>query len=812
MGAGGAIFSQGTVVLDGVTLTNNIAQGGQSGLTTLGYGGGGIGQDAPAGENGGGFGGSFPGGTGGSGGASGANDPGGGSGGGGGGGGFRSQDAGQSSTNATNGAGGGLGGLGGGGNGGGAGSGGDGGGGGNDLSGVGEAGGGFGSGGAGNGGFGGGGGGGIGGGGGDNGGGGFGGGGGGSLSAGFGGDGGFGGGGGGDNGGGGFGAGGGNFAFGADGGFGGGAGTGTAVGTTIVGGGGAGLGGAVFNHRGLLIVVNSTFTANSALGGLGVSLDGTSGGGGGLGAGGAIFNLNGSVSLTNDTLSGDTASGGAANVGTGAQPGQSLGWEVYNLAFGNQIEDGAASTAMLALANTILANGTNELGNISDLVNQSINGKNINTATVNITAPSIIQSAPTSFGGTITGTPIITNPLLGSLGNNGGPTQTMAPAQLFSPAINAGSNLFAINASDNPLTTDQRGLPRILDGTVDIGAVESPAQPPTASTSGPTAGVRYQPEAFTFSASDPVAALSQAGFTYTINWGDGSPAQTVQATANNGSGVSATHQYTTAGTFTVSVTATNQDGTISNTATQTISIFAAALLGDPLHPGQNALFIGGTAGSDTIRLRQVGNSYALAIKTTGGSAFGGSFAGPVSRIVIYTGDGNDTVRFNANVLVGGWIYAGAGNDNLEGAPDAANVIVGGSGNSLIRAGARRDIIIGGSGSERLDGGTSQDLVIAGTTAFDQNEAALNALQLEWNARRSYAARVANLRGTGSGAHNNGNFFLVAAGANETVFGSDKGNTLTSGTGQDWFFAKVSGNGVHDALLQRTPSETVDRLA
>jgi hypothetical protein len=59
------------------------------------------------------------------------------------------------------------------------------------------------------------------------------------------------------------------------------------------------------------------------------------------------------------------------------------------------------------------------------------------------------------------------DPLLGPLANNGGDTQTHAllPA---SPAIDAGDN-------DNAPATDQRGpgFPRILNGTIDIGAYEA---------------------------------------------------------------------------------------------------------------------------------------------------------------------------------------------------------------------------------------------------------------------------------------------------------------------------------------------------
>jgi len=65
----------------------------------------------------------------------------------------------------------------------------------------------------------------------------------------------------------------------------------------------------------------------------------------------------------------------------------------------------------------------------------------------------------------------VADPKLAPLGNYGGPTMTMPP-MLGSPAIDAGSNALAFDADGDPLTTDQRGLPRISGGTVDIGAVE----------------------------------------------------------------------------------------------------------------------------------------------------------------------------------------------------------------------------------------------------------------------------------------------------------------------------------------------------
>jgi hypothetical protein len=59
------------------------------------------------------------------------------------------------------------------------------------------------------------------------------------------------------------------------------------------------------------------------------------------------------------------------------------------------------------------------------------------------------------------------DPLLGPLKNNGGPTQTEAPLT-GSPVIDAGVN----SVIPAGTMSDQRGLTRIVNGTVDIGAVE----------------------------------------------------------------------------------------------------------------------------------------------------------------------------------------------------------------------------------------------------------------------------------------------------------------------------------------------------
>ncbi len=420
MGAGGAIFNQGTLALNAVTLTGNTAKGGSASVVGGGSGGGGIGEDAPTNGNGGGFGGT-PLGVGGTGGTGDS------SGGGGGGGGFLPGSNGGNAFGGGNGGnGGGLGLLGGDGGGDSIVARGDGGGGGScfDCGVAGGNGGDFGVGGGRHAG------GGVGGGGGDFGGGGFGGGGGesGGLA-------GFGGGDGGNNG-------------------------------SADGGGGAGLGGAIFNHRGTLTLTNCTLTVNTAQGGTGGSDD--TGGSGGSAFGGGLFNLNGTLKLNFCTVANNTVTRGLKGANQGSD-GSADGGAVYNLAFGNTIEDGTASTATVKLSNTILATtsgGTNDLVNDKrDRTTTPAIGANVNTASVTFSGNNLAMNSTALNGTSFTGSPTVTSdPQLGGL-----TTFACKPAVL---PITQSSSAFDAGSCDPSIPTDERGVSRPQCGACDIGAFE----------------------------------------------------------------------------------------------------------------------------------------------------------------------------------------------------------------------------------------------------------------------------------------------------------------------------------------------------
>jgi len=449
-GMGGAIFNQGSLTLRNVVLIGNAAQGGavNVSLSALINGGGGMGQDAyNVSGYGGGFGGDLGNLYGGSGGFTLFS-----SGGAGGGGGFISGSDGPRVYAEGGGAGGGNGLLGGVGDGNlySGGAPGDGGGGGAwDVTALyhGEAGGRFGKGGTD--GQGPGGGGGVGGGGGgstgfgENGGGGFGGGSGGTVCCG--------------SGSGGFGGGGGN----GVGGFGGG---GDDDASTT---GGAGMGGAIFNHAGMVSLLNVSATGNGANGGAGQCLTCT---GSALGA--VLFNLNGSVTIDFSTLAGNTLSGNNAQADSkGPEDGT-----VYSLAYGNKIQDGSSSSATLTIHNSII-HGTQADGGLhSDVSANVVNGANANTSALIYAGNNFIGQSYGVAAVTQTGTsPSAADPLLGSLSLYLGPANANAtpvlPIGSNSPAYDAAPSCLEADDSTT-LTSDELFTARPQFSECDVGAYE----------------------------------------------------------------------------------------------------------------------------------------------------------------------------------------------------------------------------------------------------------------------------------------------------------------------------------------------------
>jgi hypothetical protein len=192
-----------------------------------------------------------------------------------------------------------------------------------------------------------------------------------------------------------------------------------------------GSGGGVFNG-GTLTLSNCTLSANSAY--LGFSTGGR---------GGCLAN-DGTATLTNCTLSGNNAFGRLTNPDFGT----------FSPGFGGGIANDS-SMAGLQLNNTILTG--NSADNAPSDVFGPASGDYDLTGDFSAPGPHSLRN--------------VADPGLAPLGNYGGPSQTMALLPT-SPALGAGSVALARDANGNPLTTDQRGLPRVVHNMVDIGAFQ----------------------------------------------------------------------------------------------------------------------------------------------------------------------------------------------------------------------------------------------------------------------------------------------------------------------------------------------------
>jgi len=213
------------------------------------------------------------------------------------------------------------------------------------------------------------------------------------------------------------------------------------------GNGGNGCGGGIFNG-GQCFVTNTTIALNTAVAGGGspasfaeaTGLNGNAFGGGVYNDSGGIFSAWNVTIATNVVIA-----VGNGQFGLQGSPGQAAGCQVDN------------NGGSVSLYNSILGysgSNSNAFGAITD------DGYNISSD----------GSADFESGSSYN----LTDPLLGPLANNGGPTLTMALLP-NSPAIDSGG-------SSGAPATDQRGYARPAGAGVDIGAFEYGAVPASTGT------------------------------------------------------------------------------------------------------------------------------------------------------------------------------------------------------------------------------------------------------------------------------------------------------------------------------------------
>ncbi len=215
--------------------------------------------------------------------------------------------------------------------------------------------------------------------------------------------------------------------------------------STVSGNTTLGSGGGIYN-QGTLNIVNSTISGNSAISN-----------GGGINSVGANFGPATAVNASNATITNNQADSGLH--------GNGLGGGIYN---------GSYST--FTFQNTILAgNFETAFSGVGFAHYNPVIGEC--WGTISSTVANLMQSYNTGYC-TVNGVlPSVADPKLGTLADNGGPTQTHA-LLAGSPAIDTGNPSGCTDQFGAPLTTDQRGANRPFGPRCDIGAYEYGAKIP----------------------------------------------------------------------------------------------------------------------------------------------------------------------------------------------------------------------------------------------------------------------------------------------------------------------------------------------
>ena len=225
-----------------------------------------------------------------------------------------------------------------------------------------------------------------------------------------------------------------------------------AVTNSTIAGNIATTGGGIHVNSSTVSVVNSTISGNSTNNSLGF--------GGGI----AVFGGTSSLELTNSTITGNSSDGDGGGLSAFGARQVSLR---NSLVSGNSAGSIYRGNELYLYGNTIVSLRNNLLGDSSQTTERAFYGTQP-SSTINIIA--------TSNGNTPT--PIAS--ILAPFGNNGGPTQTHGLVE-NSPAIDAGDDLICAEAQVNNL--DQRGVPRPVGPSCDIGSFEGVVEPQAQSDS-----------------------------------------------------------------------------------------------------------------------------------------------------------------------------------------------------------------------------------------------------------------------------------------------------------------------------------------
>jgi ELWxxDGT repeat protein len=335
----------------------------------------------------------------------------------------------------------------------------------------------------------------------------------------------------------------------------------------------------------------------------------------------------------------------------------------------------------------------------------------------------------------------------------------------------------------------------------------------TAGLSGPTDGVTMQHRPFVLTANDSNTGNNPAGFSFAINWGDGS-----SQTVTGQSGITTDHQYGSTGSFIISVTATNlADGVTSAAVTQTENITSTEMQG-------GNVAVGGVPGNDAFVITK-GTTGTYTVKVNAAGLLTNFKPGTGQLIYLYGGNGTTTYTINdtgttADAFTLGTDYVtfikttfisqSPGAWTVNGNNAADTYTIAGPANASINGGTANDSFkfistvqapygtINGSLTGTINGG-------GGTNTLDYSKYTTSVIvDLPLGSATGVTGGISNIQNV-TGSQNGGdilvgdqnaNVLKANKGHNILIGGSGGGDTLTSG-GADIL---IAGSTIYDSNL------------
>ncbi|MBM4000736.1 MAG: hypothetical protein FJ297_14565 [Planctomycetes bacterium] len=268
---------------------------------------------------------------------------------------------------------------------------------------------------------------------------------------------------------------------------------------------------------------------------------------------------------------------------------------------------------------------------------------------------------------------------------------------------------------------------------------------PRAGVRGDTNGVRGQRRELILTAQDDSSTDEEAGFSFDVDWGDGSPVERIPAD-QLGRGE---HVFTESGDYRVTAVARDKDGGASDPVEHVIPIGFAEMQSFADGPSFSVLAIGGTTLDDRIILRHDGRLFQTHVEIHTGAGVEQTTVPDAMRVLLFGQAGDDDVAAAPDFPISIYANGDEGNDRLNGGA-GDDILFGGSGDDLLIGRKGKDVLFGGGGVDHVIGGADENVLIGGD--FTSNTRYRNAWSLldEWTADRPIQIRMANIdNGSGS---------------------------------------------------------------